>query len=419
MSSYAQLLIRGREVFSFRNEIDPTFLLLFTRDNLKRLEGPAARAHSRFDPDYDDQEFAIFTASVFELRERLDALGLGRSSAAYWYADLRNDQQERADDPARPEVLRLHDIEEARFWDGRDFSAWANSVRSELDAPSGLSGRFTIGSIDHLLSLWEYVDHRIALRAILEALDPDEIVELDVSELIEGGWLDDPFDPQAIATESFSYIMSNGTPPIILTEGSTDVHALQQAVQVLKPHLATYLRFFDFSVGIDGGAAALLRTVRAFAGAGIANRVVAIFDNDTAAQDVLRTLDRGTLPSHFLVLQYPDLPLAREYPTIGPSGETVMNVNGMAAALELYMGRDSLTDDNGELRRVQWTGYAAPVGAYQGEVLGKAAVRRHFLKKVETALADPSATPNQDWTGMTAILDMLLDRLGEHLESRN
>jgi len=69
MSSYAQLLVRGREIFSLRYEVDPTFLLSFTRDNLRVLEGDVARNHQRFDPDDGDQEIAILRASACELAD--------------------------------------------------------------------------------------------------------------------------------------------------------------------------------------------------------------------------------------------------------------------------------------------------------------------------------------------------------------
>ena len=53
-----------------------------------------------------------------------------------------------------------------------------------------------------------------------------------------------------------------------------------------------------------------------------------LLDNDTAARDALRALRGATLPSHYSVLHYPDIDLARSYPTLGPSGLSEMDVNG-------------------------------------------------------------------------------------------
>lgn len=243
MSSYAQLLLRGREISSFRNDIDPTFLLLFTKENLVRLRGEDVRAHAQFDPDWEDQEIVLLQATAGELRDRFDALGMGRSVIERWYRDLRDSDVSRWDGMGDPGLLTKHRTEMAAFWRDRPFATWVQDVRTHLETPYLVrGGRMDVGTFDNLLSIWNYADHRFALRAVLEAVDADELVELNVSELHEGGWLDDPFDPQAIATEHFSYVMSNGAPAIILTEGSSDVYALQFAIRVLKPHLGPWVR---------------------------------------------------------------------------------------------------------------------------------------------------------------------------------
>lgn len=59
---------------------------------------------------------------------------------------------------------------------------------------------------------------------------------------------------------------------------------------------------------------------RAFAAAGISNRVVAIFDNDAVGIRELRALDRKELPRHIRACTYPPLPLAERYPTLRPAG---------------------------------------------------------------------------------------------------
>ena len=61
--------------------------------------------------------------------------------------------------------------------------------------------------------------------------------------------------------------------------------------------------------------------------------------------------------SAYRVLHYPDLPLLRRYPTLGPQlvDPVIMDVNGRAGSLEMYLGRDLLTVDS-ELVPVQWTG---------------------------------------------------------------
>ena len=76
---------------------------------------------------------------------------------------------------------------------------------------------------------------------------------------------------------------------------------------LLYPHLDDYFGFMDFEgVRIGGGAGSLVNIVKAFAGAGIVNRTVALFDNDTAARAVLAGLRSIRLPSNIVVKHLPD-----------------------------------------------------------------------------------------------------------------
>lgn len=51
-----------------------------------------------------------------------------------------------------------------------------------------------------------------------------------------------------------------------------------------------------------------------------------------------------------------------------------MNLNGLAGLIEIYMGRDILTGNDGNLELVQWGGYMKRVKKYQGSLINKDAV---------------------------------------------
>ena len=266
-------------------------------------------------------------------------------------------------------------------------------------------------SIPALLEIWEDADPRFLLAAVLLACKPDDELVLDVTELIAGGWLDIGFDPQQIAIEHFSYSLANGSPPVIITEGSTDVRFLQEAIRIRRPHLQSYIKFFDFADGAEGSAAAGVRTLKSFAAAGISNRIVLLLDNDTAARDAVRALRVGKLPDHYSVLHYPDIEIARSYPTLGPTGLFEMDVNGLAGSIEMYLGVDALTGADGTVSPVQWRSYIEGMKAYQGEVLDKADIQKRFREKVKQATADPSIIAAQDWSGLDSIVDSLIEIL--------
>ena len=58
------------------------------------------------------------------------------------------------------------------------------------------------------------------------------------------------------------------------------------------------------------------------------------------------------------------------------------DVNGRAASIELYLGREALSEGE-ELRPVRWKGVVKGEDAYQGEVEGKAKVQEKFERLVE------------------------------------
>src|SRR5262249_6936150 len=154
--------------------------------------------------------------------------------------------------------------------------------------------------------------------------------------------------------------------------------------------------------------------VRAFAAAGIVNRVVAIFDNDTAAADGLRVIEQASFPAQIQIIRYPTLDLAKEYPTLGPptvqsptGSISLADVNGLAGSIELYLGRDVLTQPDGTLCPIQWKSFIVGMGQYQGEVVNKAHIHEGFRAKHALALQNPSNVEEQDWEGMRLILDTI------------
>jgi len=179
-------------------------------------------------------------------------------------------------------------------------------------------------------------------------------------------------------------------------------------MELLYPHLSSYFSFLDFSdCNVSGGAGNLANIVKAFSGAGIINRVVALFDNDTGAKNALRGLQDITIPNNVVIRQLPDISLLESYPTLGPTGLTNMNVNGMAGGIELYLGEDILRDSDGHYFPVQWTGYSSGVRKYQGEVLSKSHIQHSFRTKLERCTADQDYIAQTDWSGIRAILNSL------------
>jgi hypothetical protein len=386
-------------------------MLLFRKEELRRVRRTGAeRSGSGREPDeeYDAVEFAINSAT---LRERLDVLGMGARHIAEVFADLVTEEHARLSQwivKEHSETAYNHLLSKRlQVLSTLTLDSWKHAVQEAFRKGETRWSRVQPESLGWLLELWESVDARLVLRAIIETFPTSEVV-LDVTDLLEGGWFETDEDPRDVALTHFGWVIANGAPVIVLTEGSSDVGVLSQALQVLRPHLEGFLRFPDFSVGAEGGAGALVRLLKALWAAGVANRVVALFDNDTAAADALRSLNTLSLPANLRVLTLPDIEVGRHYPTIGPSGMNKMNVNGLAGSLELYLGIDVLREHDGSLRPVQWTGYNPRLGRYQGELVGKSTLHDRFRAKAEDALTARGPITGQDWTGLNLVFDALL-----------
>jgi hypothetical protein len=402
MGSIANLSVRGVDAFTWRNSVDPTFLFLYTASEVVREPRPPEDVD-----DYQDDHATVLVSTAGALADRLDFLGIGASATEA--AFQRNLEESLASTISLREHVESEFVQpEIDLLTGLQLSSWVGLVEAALDDPELVdqSRWDDPRSLAALLEIWRDDDPRLLFRALLMALNAEEDVRLDISDLLAGGWIEEPFDPQAAAIDHFSYAMTNGTPAVVITEGSTDARFLQAALDIRYPHLVSYIRFLDFGDGAEGSAAAGVRTLKSFAAAGISNRVILLLDNDSAARDALRSL-KTQLPTHYVAIHYPRLALAEQYPTLGPTGISVMDVNGLAASVEMYLGADVLTDDDGKLTPVQWRSYLEGVKAYQGELMHKKRIQERFLQKVEDAKRAGSTASSHDWSGVDAIIDTL------------
>jgi len=98
---------------------------------------------------------------------------------------------------------------------------------------------------------------------------------------------------------------------------------------------------------------------RAVSGAKISNRIIFLFDNDTAGHEGYQQFEKVKCPKHYQGLILPYLRSAEAYPTIGPTGDAPANVTACACGIELYCCLKALTRDDRSPCPVQWKGYIA------------------------------------------------------------
>ncbi len=122
--------------------------------------------------------------------------------------------------------------------------------------------------------------------------------------------------------------------------------------------------------------------VTSFADANVKHPIIALFDNDTTGIMEMNKLNTKTLTENIRIMKFPSISLAKKYPTVGPTGKKVMNVNGLACGIEMYLGSDILAKEN-RLIPIRWKNFNEKEKKYQGEIIEKAFVQDEFRKKLK------------------------------------
>jgi hypothetical protein len=374
MGSYCTISFDDLEVCSSKSFVPASFCAIFQESDRS----------VRSSTDAEDDPEIVYAAPREIVLARLALLGctatIARERLESWLEATRASWDEYARDGN---------------WAAETASA-ANTLTADNwyeRVPGCLATRFSdqeaIDEIDRRMrdtdDSWLWFDGNgspMSIRALLDACANVKTVTLDLTDLIGGGWIEanaaicetrrreDPLEPRPLAAT------------VVLGEGSSDLRILQRSLAMLFPERNDYFSFFNHAeLSVDGGAAYLVKFLKAFAAARAPVRMIAIFDNDTTGIQAFRQASALGLPDNMTVMHLPDIEFARAYPTIGPQGFHLVDVNGQAAGIELYLGRAALSF-KGELRPVRWTGYIQAARAYQGEVESKTGCRESVSRAV-------------------------------------
>lgn len=429
MGSYAECWLGDLHVGSSRNEIDPYLITLFRPLDKVVLSYPFHRLPSILE-DYresleEDRELKLlyYQIPVNVARDRLEVLGYTLSTVEEAFREWAKSTHagkieamrgwaER--DPETKNLLADHYSADAKILESLTPRSWIDALKTirasklKTDSHARFEGLYKGTLIGYMLSddWYGFPGHDVfvPLRLAIEAFGDDGDLIYDLTDLLWSGYFDEEEDLVAYGLSVTAAEYSTTAKTIVLTEGKTDAWILSESFKVLYPHLQDYFSFLDFeNTGYGGGVGNLANVVKAFAGAGIVNNVIALFDNDTAAAAACKTLEKISLPANIVTRRLPMRDLLRNYPTIGPAGAAALDVNGIAASIELYLGEDVLRLDGGDLAVVQWTGYEKSVNQYQGELLEKAEVQARFREK----LSRHTGSAGPEWDDLRAVFSVL------------
>jgi hypothetical protein len=210
------------------------------------------------------------------------------------------------------------------------------------------------------------------------------------TDLVESGWT---------TREAVMAPLSAEQKFLIVTEGSSDSKILQKALELLKPAIMDFFKFIDMEEGYPfSGTGNLYRFCQGLVSIGVLNRVLVIYDNDAEGVSKLEVTKKLALPHNMIAIKLPDIEKLARFPTIGPSGEAVEDINGKAAAIECYL--DLEHPKLARTPRVRWSSYVEALDCYQGALEGKTAYAKAFL-----SLRSPSSS--YDFSKIIPVLESI------------
>ncbi len=401
MGEYVSLRIGGYDYLTCKNSFGD-LLLFFTK------------ADRKVSVEFDDGEELTrycFYASVGRARRCLDALGNTLKAAK---EDFERDKAAKID---------FGDYE-MELTEDYTFESWSDAVHKyalllsndEYDYGKNCYPNFEIIRREAqtvaekiVLKSFPFGDNYFGLdyaninpwnifRVIIEAFEPETIIKLDYTNLFMGGWCDEFPMPEEYTTEK----------TIILTEGKYDAEVISKSMSILYPYMAKFYSFIDFAeYKVQGSTNFLTHYFKAFIASGIQNRVIALYDNDSAGLSELIDLEKVNIPDNFRAIHLPNLELAEDYPTLGPTGNEKININGKACSIEMFLGQDVLTE-KGEFIPIHWSGFVQKTHTYQGEVMRKSYIQEKFNKKMDKALSGEKISESQ-WKEMNELLNAIFN----------
>lgn len=441
MGQYCELYIADYPIATTKNGIDPYILSLFQPKDLKNFERQIGERNQlpyrRGDSEDETEQAAEYSNSAKNIKDRLEIMGFTLKKAISEFEISKAESIERLTGylndrkfTSNPEIegklkAEIELLEKSSFNDFLKASKEIidNGYRYKIkveELPKEFNPLiFYLLEYAHGLEQFPYnYDQRVLLRSLLEVTPNDIKITYDITELIDQEYFEDEIENIYEDTiQNITYDYELGEKFLILTEGSSDILILQGAMNVLYPHLTGYYSFMDFGISnASGSASSLVASVKSFVGAGIKNRIIALFDNDTAAESALRGFQKTIIPRNIKILQYPNIKIAESYPTLGPSGISKMNINGLACSIELYLGRDILCKDD-NLMPIQWKGYDQTLGKYQGEIIDKSSVQKEFQTKIDECLKDSTKVSKYNWTELNELLQTIFNAFNNEVDN--
>lgn len=435
MGYYADIKVESLSLMLFKNRLDNTIVnLFFGKEDL------VITPNCQFDADDEDASFYTkyeYITTVANAKDRLDAQGYGLSN---FEAVFNKTYLEAID--YFPFLCQLkvdyEDIDrkaEERANKNVTFNKWKNSIAKivKYELKNGSINQSTVREkvgintecdkiifyslIDDDYASYYGLDIEIiyiayVFRLILEFCPDDSEIILDFSDL--ENWSVDSIEGAMDASNEIQKT-------IVLVEGTSDKDILEFGMKMIYPHLTDLFYFMDFeddklSHKREGGTSFVEKNLETFYYSRTKVNFIAIFDNDAAGYKSKCELFNmiSQWPSNFRILQYPELPLFKKYPTIAPNESVLLDdINNKACSIELYLP-DNIIKENDEYLPIEWETRitAKPnnkkIKIYQGVISKKEQIKEMFHKEKRAIERGEKEFNLQEWKRLQILLSSIV-----------
>lgn len=369
MGSIITLSLGRLEVDWGKNGIGRDHSLLFFPQDVKDV--------TYFYADNFKEKKPGYARLLGSIKMRLELLGYTLSSCKLMY-EYGLEVSEYVDFPKIPfegfaRALTNVDVDKVRLPDDPewyDFGEWV--VKNILEDYEFIKSNPEFGKLTKNDGFFfENIDPYVILRLLAEnENNVNKEVVWRFSDVLEGGWVDKDSVYQGLQDQD-RYL--------IVTEGSSDSAILKKSAELVIPDVADFFYFIDMSENYPfTGTGNLYRFCQGLARIKIQNRILVVFDNDTAGHEAYKKVRKVELPPNMHVALLPNLDECRPFNTVGPTGNSEEDINGRAVSIEMFLDLN-----HGAKRKpaVRWTSYNENLNCYQGELIDKEYYVRSFLKR--------------------------------------
>lgn len=404
MGSSASLKIKDYEFLYMQSYVDPFIMSLFTEDN-KFIE---------IEKDSDGEYRKIqYKTNVKIVKTRLNIMGFNLKKAEYIFKLSKNQNIENFDygDFDINKKQEFKNLLKSFTFDKYLLTLkkiYENKIDLFYDTYSGQEKKVEKIKkedfyVKYVLEDEENSDYIFYLRSLLEKLNDDIQIFIDVSEIINAGYYE---EKDKIAELS----LNKEHKTIIFTEGKYDTFVIKESMELLYPAYVQYFSFLDIELSnLELGANRIITYLKSFISAGIVNKVLVLFDNDSEGcfckQELLKL---KKIPDNFCIKTYPDIKIAENYPTICPTGIENLNVNGSACSIELYLCEESIKE-NSQLISIQWKSFNDKINKYQGGFSNKnkGAIQKKYENILKSCKRDKNCINKHSFNNMKTLLQSI------------